>query len=68
MKMVVIYYRILIRLYSNNPGYKNGYIFLVNVLKSLETIIICLFLGKKMVRKTIFNLNKSSFPFNIILY
>lgn len=51
MKMVVIYYRILIRLYSNNPGYKNGYIFLVNVLKSLETIIICLFLGKKWFEK-----------------
>ena len=49
--MVVIYYRILIRLYSNNSGYKNGYIFLVNVLKSLETIIICLFLGKKWLEK-----------------
>ena len=49
--MVVIYYRILIRLYSNNPGYKSGYIFLKNALKLLETIIICLFLGKKWLEK-----------------
>lgn len=51
MNMEVIYYRILIRLYSNNPGYKSGYIFLLNVLKKSDTIIICLFLGKKWLEK-----------------